>query len=280
MKSKKGRVFTAVPNNVLYSNILFSISASNNYPQKVAESLNKNTANILRQLALLEKQKYVSSKLEGNKVVFPFEKRIYSINWPKIHSLFIERIASKIKEEKDLAITHEKAFYEEQLKQFSKSTTIDKHKSKIETNVNVFLKNQVKYKDNDFIRELLKETFSNFKNTSFSLNQVFDKLILIIPEIEYKIIYEIVGNFTPSSHSFKDENEDKEIERIVKEDSSIVKKIEKKVFDTKDLREFKEISTILSELVTFSVEGAGVSGLVKSYLDKLNKIEFKGELFK
>ena len=97
MANKKGRKFIPVFENQLYSTLLFTIIAGNNYPKKIAESLNKDFGNVSRQLKFLEKKDFVSVKIEGNKKIFPFEKKIYSVNWNKILDEFIKLL----KEQKD-----------------------------------------------------------------------------------------------------------------------------------------------------------------------------------
>jgi len=96
MGNKKGRQLTPVIDNNLYSSLLFSVSNGNNYPKKIAESLNRDFGNVSRQLKLLEKKRFVFSKLEGDKKTFPFEKRVYSVNWKKIIEEFVKYLRHNV----------------------------------------------------------------------------------------------------------------------------------------------------------------------------------------
>ncbi|MFA5992778.1 MAG: hypothetical protein WC796_03665 [Candidatus Pacearchaeota archaeon] len=92
----KRRVRLDIPDNSLYSQMLFSIIAGNNYPQKIAEVIGKEPSNVSRQVQLLKRKGYVNSKKYGNKNKFPFEKTIYEVKWEKIIELFLDRIKFKI----------------------------------------------------------------------------------------------------------------------------------------------------------------------------------------
>ena len=61
-------------------NILKSINLGNNYLQKIAQHLKKNPSNLLSDLKSLEDSGYISHRIEGQKDIFPFEKKVYYLN--------------------------------------------------------------------------------------------------------------------------------------------------------------------------------------------------------
>jgi len=89
------RTLIPIPENILYSKIIFSIAKGNNYAQKISEDIEKDTGNLAKQLSLLKKEGFLYSKQEIDKSKFPMSKiRYYSINWDKINSEFFKTIAS------------------------------------------------------------------------------------------------------------------------------------------------------------------------------------------
>lgn len=84
-----------ISENDVYLELLFEISKGNNYAGKIGETTKREPSNICRQLAFLEKEKILSSKLEGKRKVFPFKKRVYSLTKKGKNKL---EIGLKIKE--------------------------------------------------------------------------------------------------------------------------------------------------------------------------------------
>ena len=96
MKVQRGRKPVNILTNPLYSTLLFCIASHHNYPKKIADLLNKNLGNTAKQLDFLEDKGFIISKLEGNPKVFPFEKKILSVNWEKINQEFISFVQSEV----------------------------------------------------------------------------------------------------------------------------------------------------------------------------------------
>ena len=78
-----------------YSQIIFSMAKGNTYLQKISEDLKSNPSNILKKLKILERKGYLISKVEGNKKVFPFERRVYAIPSKKLVRDFIDYFLKK-----------------------------------------------------------------------------------------------------------------------------------------------------------------------------------------
>ena len=78
-----------------YSQIIFSMAKGNTYLQKISEDLKSNPSNILKKLKILERKGYLISKIEGNKKVFPFERRVYAIPSKKLVKDFIDYFIKK-----------------------------------------------------------------------------------------------------------------------------------------------------------------------------------------
>jgi hypothetical protein len=85
--------------NASYSQIIFSMARGNTYLQKMSEDLKLNPSNLLKKLKILERKGYLISKIEGNKKVFPFERRVYIIHSKKLVGEFIDYFMKKRKTE-------------------------------------------------------------------------------------------------------------------------------------------------------------------------------------
>lgn len=177
MKKQKGRVLVPIPYNNLYSQILFSIGAGNNYPKKIAESLGREIANTHKQLNVLEKKSYVKSKLEGDKNVFPFERRIYEIEWEKIVEEFDKYYFKGVR----IGFPPIKLLSE---------SNFDFHHQGIKKNS--YLQNMFKYifsyvgKDKKVYEEGENEKVSNLKELFESLPIIFGTAILLAKETKDK----------------------------------------------------------------------------------------------
>jgi hypothetical protein len=97
-KEKKGKQRLPVIDNRIYSNLIFQIASGNNYAQKIFETYKKkSTSVIVRQLDILRKQDFVTSKYKEDKSVFPMQRlTLYSINWKKIIEEFVKYIRENI----------------------------------------------------------------------------------------------------------------------------------------------------------------------------------------
>lgn len=177
MKKHKGRVLIPIPHNKLYSQILFTIGAGNNYPKKIAESLGREVANTHKQLNILEKKGYVKSKLEGNKNVFPFEIRVYEIEWQKIIEEFYNFYFNRTR----IGFPPIKLISEENFSFHYK-----------DMKNNNYLQNMFKYifsyigKDKKVYELEENEKVSNLKELFESLPIIFGTAILLIKETENK----------------------------------------------------------------------------------------------
>jgi DNA-binding MarR family transcriptional regulator len=60
--------------------VLLNIARGNNYNNKLSIALNQSPPNILKKLKRLEKLGLIYSKIVGNNMVFPFERKVYSLN--------------------------------------------------------------------------------------------------------------------------------------------------------------------------------------------------------
>jgi len=78
-----------------YSKIIFSMARGNTYLQKISEDLEDNPSNIIKKLKILERKGYLISKIEGNKKVFPFERKVYAIPSKKLVKDFIDYFMKK-----------------------------------------------------------------------------------------------------------------------------------------------------------------------------------------
>ena len=78
-----------------YSKIIFSMAKGNTYLQKISEDLEENPSNIIKKLKILERKGYLISKIEGNKKVFPFERKVYAIPSKKLVKDFIDYFMKK-----------------------------------------------------------------------------------------------------------------------------------------------------------------------------------------
>jgi len=78
-----------------YSKIIFSMAKGNTYLQKISEDLEDNPSNIIKKLKILERKGYLISKIEGNKKVFPFERKVYAIPSKKLVKDFIDYFMKK-----------------------------------------------------------------------------------------------------------------------------------------------------------------------------------------
>lgn len=78
-----------------YSKIIFSMARGNTYLQKISKDLESNPSNILKKLKILERKGYLISKIEGNKKVFPFERKVYAIPSKKLVRDFIDYFMKK-----------------------------------------------------------------------------------------------------------------------------------------------------------------------------------------
>lgn len=96
-KTRKGKQRIPVIENNIYSNLLFQIALGNNYAQKIFEATKKPTSIIVRQLDILKKEGFVSSKYIEDKSVFPMQRlTLYSVNWEKIIEEFLKYIQENV----------------------------------------------------------------------------------------------------------------------------------------------------------------------------------------
>jgi hypothetical protein len=132
MKKYKGKQRLPILDNLVYSNLIFQVSAGNDYPQKIYEFYHKkkSASVISRQLDFLEtKEGFLISMTKEDRSKFPMEKiRIYSIKWEKIISEFLKYVEKQIdyvvSENKRLGMNIDKTFkdFEERIKQAKDET--------------------------------------------------------------------------------------------------------------------------------------------------------------
>jgi predicted transcriptional regulator len=75
------------------------MAKGNTYLQKISEDLEDNPSNIIKKLKILERKGYLISKIEGNKKVFPFERKVYAIPSKKLVKDFIDYFMKKRRNE-------------------------------------------------------------------------------------------------------------------------------------------------------------------------------------
>jgi len=172
---RKGKQMIPVMNNKIYSALLFEIASGNNYAQKIYDSIKKPTSIIVRQLKILEDKDFVTSVFEEDKSTFPMKRlNIYSINWDKIIQEFVSYVFKKFEKEfKD----HQKIDHE----------GTDEPKEKVYIKLHKKIKDkdfESEIKNNEYLKALLKITFSISENSQKTIKEIFEDLKINLPQPE------------------------------------------------------------------------------------------------
>lgn len=158
--------------NPIYSSFIFAISSEINYPKAISDHLKRNAGNVWNQLNYLYKNNFISFVIVGDEKVFPFEKKIYSINWGKI----IEEFIKKIKEKTDILKEYENKNDNSIAKKYFSITS--KQLNVIDNLENIEYCKRLQ--TNSYLLYFLKSFFSemsNLNNNTETISNIFDYLI-------------------------------------------------------------------------------------------------------